>query len=119
MSHGQDHAAELAATWTTELRRTGRIHAPFHSDDERELYRRAGRKAGRLLQRPVRTLVVGSEVQVLLTDWMDRPLERQLEHARTRNAIDRAFAAAENQPAPKPPAIAPVTPLRRPPRATP
>jgi hypothetical protein len=116
MSHDQDRAAALAATWTTELRRTGRIQARFDTDDERELYRHAGRKAGRLLQRPVRTLVISDEVHVLLTDWMDRPLERQLEHARTRNAIDRAFTVAD-QPAPEAPTPAPVTPLRRPPRS--
>jgi hypothetical protein len=46
MSHGQDQAAELAATWSTELRRTGRIQAHFGTDTERELYRRTGRKAG-------------------------------------------------------------------------
>jgi hypothetical protein len=43
------------------------------------MYRSAGRKAGRVLERPVRTLVQGRHVLVVLEDWMDNPLRQQVE----------------------------------------
>lgn len=105
-----DPVAELAAAWTTPLRRTGHVRVRFDTDEERDLYRRAGRRAGRLLSRPVRTFVTGDQVHVVLDDWMENPLERQLEDPRTRKAIDAAFETRDSASAPE---IASVTPLHR------
>jgi hypothetical protein len=107
----QDRAAELGAKWCDQLRRTGEIRIGFAADDERDLYRRAGRQAGRLLKRPIRTVVAGNTVVITLEDWMDNPLERRLEDTRTRKAVDRAFTATGQQrPAPAP-TVRPVTRL--------
>jgi hypothetical protein len=113
MNHDdRDGVAELAAGWITQLRRTGGVRVQFTTDDERDLYRRAGRKAGKMLERPVRTVVTGDQVHIVLDDWMDNPLERQLEDSRTRKAIDSAFAEVDTQPAAEP-TIVTVTPLHR------
>ncbi|GAA2078053.1 hypothetical protein GCM10009780_13680 [Actinomadura alba] len=45
MTQDRDHIPELAETWTHELRRNEHVRAPFETDEQRELYRRAGRKA--------------------------------------------------------------------------
>ncbi|GAA2442103.1 hypothetical protein GCM10010191_68020 [Actinomadura vinacea] len=105
----QGRVDELATEWSTPLRRTGHVRVRFATESQRDLYRRAGRKAGRILGRPVRTVVTGDQVHVMLDDWMDNPLERQVEDPRTRKAIDAAFAHAANEPEPP---IASVTELR-------
>ncbi|WP_329097900.1 hypothetical protein OG979_20265 [Actinomadura citrea] len=106
MSHDQDQVAALAAAWIPDLRRTGGVRV--HFDADRALYRAAARQAARILDRPVQTTTIGTHVHVLVSDWTERPLERQLEDARTRNAIDAAFATPDEPPAPR----ASVTPLR-------
>jgi hypothetical protein len=109
VTHDQDAATALAAEWSEALRRTGQVIAPFDTDDERELFRTAGRKAGRLLERPVRTLVQGTSVLVVLDDWMDNPLQTQVEGIRARKAIDAAFAATDTETdSPAPPATRPL-----------
>lgn len=108
MSHDQDQAAALAAAWLPGLRRTGGVRVHFDTEAERDLYRAAAREAARILDRPVETTTIGTQVHVLVTDWAEHPLERQLEDARTRNAIDAAFAAPDKPPTPR----ASVTPLR-------
>ncbi|TMR07291.1 hypothetical protein ETD83_01485 [Actinomadura soli] len=109
MSSDQDRATELAQQWTTDLRRTGGVRVHFDTDADRDLYQAAAQQAGRLLGRPVETTVIGNQVHVLITDWAQHPLEARLEDARTRNAIDAAFDAADD---PSPPHTASVTPLR-------
>ncbi|MEV0398850.1 hypothetical protein [Actinoallomurus sp. NPDC050550] len=93
MSHDQDHAADLAAQWAEQLRRTGGLDARYTDDEELARYRRASRDAGKLLDRPVQTVARRGVLHVSLADWGDNPLEARLEDARTRNAIDRAFRA--------------------------
>jgi hypothetical protein len=79
---------KLADTFTDTLRRNGGIRAAFGTAHERDLYRRAGRKAGRTLKRPVHTMISGNDVLIWLDDWGENPLERQLEHVRVRKALD-------------------------------
>jgi hypothetical protein len=100
VSADHDPATELAATYAQQLRRTGEVRAHFDTDDERNLYRRAGRAAGRLLDRPIRTLVNGNQVFIVLDDWMDNPLQVQVEANRTRKAINQAFATDAAKPRP-------------------
>ncbi|MEW2356533.1 hypothetical protein [Spirillospora sp. NPDC029432] len=107
-----DQATELATTWTEQLRRTGHVRVRFEHDDERDLFRRAGRRAGRMLNRPVRTVVTGDQVHVMLNDWMDNPLRHRLEASRTRKAIDAAFAEEEAE-SEREDTAAQVTPIRR------
>lgn len=108
MSHEQDQAAALAAAWLPGLRRTGGVRVHFDTEADCDLYRAAAREAARILGRQVETTIVGSMVHVLVSDWAERPLERQLEDARTRNAIDTAFAAPDEPSSPR----ANVTPPR-------
>ncbi|MEU8119769.1 hypothetical protein AB0C21_13790 [Spirillospora sp. NPDC049024] len=112
MSHDQDQAAALAAAlaaaWIPDLRRTGGVRVPFDTDADRDLYRAAAREAARILDRPVETTTIGTQVHVLVSDWAERPLEQRLEDARTRNAIDAAFASLDEPPTDR----ASVTPLR-------
>jgi hypothetical protein len=107
-----DPVTELAESWITPLRRTGHVRMRFATNDECELYRRAGRRAGHILERPVRTVVTGDQVHVMLDDWMDNPLERQLGDSRTRKAIDAALADTSTS-SKSPPTIATVTPIHR------
>jgi hypothetical protein len=79
---------KLADTFTDTLRRTGGMRVAFATAHERDLYRRAGRRAGRTLKRPVRTMISGNDVLIWLDDWGDNPLERQLDHVRVRKALD-------------------------------
>ncbi|MCO6004178.1 hypothetical protein NE236_04230 [Actinoallomurus purpureus] len=92
MSHDQDHA-DLVSQWAEQLRRTGGVDVRYTDDDDLARYRRAGRDAGKLLDRPVQTVARHGIIHVSLTDWGDNPLETRLEDARTRNAIDRPFRA--------------------------
>jgi hypothetical protein len=66
VTRDQDSAAALAQTWSDVLRRTGQVRLTFDSEHQRDLFRSAGRKAGRLLERPVTTLVQGTSVLVVL-----------------------------------------------------
>lgn len=81
----------LARDYAATLQQLGHIIQPYHSDDERDRIRRAGRAAGRILQRPVRTLDRDRAVHIVLDDWEDNPLQRQLSDIRIRKNIDRVF----------------------------
>lgn len=74
-----------------KLRATGQATYHYTDDKERDELRSAGRQAGRALGRPVRTIARNNRIHIVLTDWGDNPLERQLDDAKTRNAIDRAL----------------------------
>lgn len=74
-----------------ELRRTGQVSRAYHNDAERDELRRTGRRAARILSRPIQTLARSGVLHIVLTGWGDNPLERQLDDAKTRNAIDRAL----------------------------
>lgn len=87
----QDRTAELAQTWAQELRRSGGVHTRYGTEQELAELRRAGRQAGKILDRPVRTTGRNNDFHVELTDWGTNPLEERLSDARTRNAIDQAF----------------------------
>ena len=102
MPHEQDLTEALASEWSETLRRAGEVRVTFDTDEERDLYRSAGRKAGRLLKRRVRTVVNGRRVLIVLDDWMDNPLQARVEANRSRKAIDQAFAADDSQPPPMP-----------------
>ena len=89
-----DHdTADLAVQWAEQLRRTGGVQVRYTDDEALARYRRVGREAGELLQRPVQTVARRGVLHVALTDWGDNPLETRLDDARTRNAIDKAFRA--------------------------
>ncbi|MER6814509.1 hypothetical protein ABT299_34985 [Spirillospora sp. NPDC000708] len=94
---------DLAAVIADQLKRTGQTGTVYHSPDERDRLRAAGRQAGRMLNRPVRTFDTAARhprcdtdqcgtVRVVLTDWGTNPLERQLTQTRANKAIDRALS---------------------------
>lgn len=99
----------LATAIADQLRRTGEARTPYHSHHERDQLRRAGRRAGRTLDRRVRTFDVPAEphphcdrdqcgtVAVILPDWGTNPLEARLTQSRANNAIDRALAAPDQR----------------------
>ncbi|MEW1837516.1 hypothetical protein AB0392_06115 [Nonomuraea angiospora] len=71
---------------------TGQFQRRFLSGTERDELRSAGRKAGRILGRPIRTTVVGKymdHVFVMLMDYGAEPIEVVMSEARTRIAMDR------------------------------
>lgn len=74
-----------------QLRRTGQVSRTYHTDTERDELRRTGRKAARILGRPLHTTARSGVLHMVLTDWGENPLERQLDDAKARNAIDRAL----------------------------
>ncbi|CNF41097.1 Uncharacterised protein [Mycobacterium tuberculosis] len=93
---------DLAAVIAEQLRRSGQTSTVYHSPDERDRLRAAGRRAGRQLNRPVRTFDTAARhprcdadqcgtVLIALTDWGTNPLERQLSETRANKAIDRAL----------------------------
>jgi hypothetical protein len=100
--HEQDLTEALASEWSETLRRAGEVRVTFDTDEERDLYRSAGRKAGRLLKRRVRTVVNGRRVLIVLDDWMDNPLQARVEDNRARKALDLAFSEDATQPPPVP-----------------
>ncbi|MGH3388204.1 MAG: hypothetical protein ACRDOO_04935 [Actinomadura sp.] len=102
MADDQDSIDALAIEWSETLRRSGQVVVTFNSHHERDRYRKAGRKAGRLLDRPVKTRVLHRSVLIVLTDWMDNPLQVHVEDIRARKAIDEAFSAPDTQPPPAP-----------------
>jgi hypothetical protein len=80
---------QLADEYTVTLRRTGQHIHTYTTDDERDLYRRAGRRAGRQLHRPVRTFDTGNAVIIVLTDWGEHnPLEAALLQSRVNKMIE-------------------------------
>lgn len=94
---------DLAAVIADQLKRSGETSTVYHSPDERNRLRAAGRQAGRLLNRPVRTFDTAARhprcdadqcgtVRIALTDWGTNPLERQLTETRANKAIDRALS---------------------------
>jgi hypothetical protein len=83
--------AELVTRWAEQLRRTGGINVGFTTDQDLARYRRTARNVGGLLGRPVHTVARHGLLHIGLADWGENPLEARLEHARTRNAVDRAF----------------------------
>jgi hypothetical protein len=85
--------AHLAAAWAERLRRTGGVDVRYHDDEDLARYRRAGREASKLLQRPMHTAARRGIPHVALTDWGDNPLETRLDDVSTRIAIDKAFRA--------------------------
>jgi hypothetical protein len=85
--------ADLAAQWADQLRRTGGVQIHYTDDQDLSRYRRAGREAGKLLQRPIETVARNGTLHIALADWGDNVLETHLDKARTRNAIDKAFRA--------------------------
>ncbi|MFB4310475.1 hypothetical protein [Actinomadura sp. GTD37] len=93
---------DLAAVIAEQLRRSGQTRTVYHSPDERDRLRAAGRQAGRQLHRPVRTFDTAARhprcdadqcgtVLIAVTDWGTNPLERQLSETRANKAIDRAL----------------------------
>lgn len=93
---------DLAAAIADQLRRTGQTRTIYHTPDERDRLRAAGRQAGRLLNRPIRTFDTAARhprcdtdqcgtILIALTDWGTNPLERQLAETRANKAIDRAL----------------------------
>ncbi|TDC44907.1 hypothetical protein E1281_32200 [Actinomadura sp. KC345] len=93
---------DLAAVIAEQLRRSGQTSTVYHSSDERDRLRTAGRQAGRLLDRPVRTFDTTARhprcdadqcgtVLIAVTDWGTNPLERQLSETRANKAIDHAL----------------------------
>ncbi|TDC54316.1 hypothetical protein E1281_16400 [Actinomadura sp. KC345] len=94
---------DLPAVIADELRRSGQTRATYHSHDERDRLRAAGRQAGRSLDRPVRTFDTAARhprcdadqcgtVLIALTDWGSaNPLEDRLARSRANNAVDRAL----------------------------
>ncbi|MBO2459256.1 hypothetical protein [Actinomadura violacea] len=94
---------DLAAVIADQLKRSGETGTVYHSPDERERLRAAGRQAGRLLNRPIRTFDTAARhprcdadqcgtVLIALADWGTNPLERQLSETRANKAIDRALS---------------------------
>lgn len=96
MSDDSDKA-DLAAQWAEQLRRTGGVQIRYTDDEALARYRRAGREAGKLLDRPVQTHARRGILHVALTDWGNNPLETRLDDARIRNAIDDAFRVDPEQ----------------------
>jgi hypothetical protein len=100
MSTHADPIAQLAAIQANELKRSGQIVCRYHTDQQRDQLRAAGRRAGRTLNRPVRTFdhphpvpgPPGGTVIVVIADWGEHnPLEHRLSQARANNAIERAL----------------------------
>jgi hypothetical protein len=89
----------LSAVIADELRRAGEVHARYRTRGDRDRLRQAGRRAGRLLGRPVQTHATpGADsdehgtVIITITDWgTANPLESRLTTSRANNAIDRAL----------------------------
>jgi hypothetical protein len=80
-----------------QLRRTEGLQIRNTDDETLARYRRTGRQADELLNRPVQTTTRHGILHIALTDWGHNPLETHLDDARTRNAIDRAFPAHPGQ----------------------
>jgi hypothetical protein len=91
-----EHFTAVAEAIADALKRTGSISHAYHNGDERDLLRQAGRRVGRMLNRPVRTVDAGRSVHVVLTDWGNNPLETQLSELRANKAIDAALATDDD-----------------------
>jgi hypothetical protein len=94
---------ELATAMCETLRRAGQVMTPYRDDEECELLRRAGRKAGRLLDRPVRTRVSeydDAAVVIAISDWGDEhhPLEARLSSVRTARIMNDVFTKDPDSP---------------------
>lgn len=74
---------ELAATGSARAELT-ELHVPV------EVWRKVARRAGRELGRPIATLIVGSSVHVVLSDWPSTPAEHREHEHRKRQAITAA-----------------------------
>jgi hypothetical protein len=59
-----------------------------------EIWRKAARRAGRVLGRPTHTLVHGDLVQAYLTDWPSTPDEQHKRDRALREAIERTVHIA-------------------------
>ncbi|WP_329519884.1 hypothetical protein [Spirillospora sp. NBC_01491] len=99
---------ELTAATADQLKRTGEIRATYHSHHDRDRLRAAGRQAGRLIARPVRTFDIPATptprcstekcgtVVITVTNWGTNPLEARLTESRANNAVDRALASDQH-----------------------
>jgi hypothetical protein len=92
-----EHLTAVAQAIADALKRSGSISHAYRNEHERDLLRQAGRRAGRILNRPVRTMDAGKSVHVALTDWGNNPLETQLSELRANKAIDAALATDDSR----------------------
>lgn len=90
---------ELATAMCETLRRTGQVVTHYHDGEERDLLRRAGHKAGRLMERKIVTHATDESVIVALADWGDenRPLEAHLSDVRARRILDQSMKRPPEQ----------------------
>jgi len=94
-----DVLTEVAEALADQLRRTGQVITGYTTPEQCAFLRRAGRKAGRLLHRPITTRDTDHTVIIAVSDWGDaNPLETELTNIRIRKATDRAFRAMPTHP---------------------
>lgn len=92
-TYDKESGENLTAIVAEELRRYGQVKVSTPHQTQRDLIRSAGRRAGRQLNRPVRTFEHGQTVTVLITDWgQSNPLETRLQEAQANNRINRALS---------------------------
>lgn len=75
--------AQLAANGTA-IADVGRLAVPV------DVWRKAARRAGKILGRPVRTVLHGGAVEAYLVDWPANPDEQRKRDRVLRAAIERA-----------------------------
>src|SRR4051812_24090891 len=91
---GPTMTEDLPLVIARSLLDTGQFMRRFLFEDERDEIRKAGRTAGRILGRPIRTAVVGEQMDhviVLLMDYGAEPIEEAMSEARSRIALERVF----------------------------
>ncbi|MBB4934757.1 hypothetical protein F4561_005651 [Lipingzhangella halophila] len=85
----EDHAQRIA----TELRRTGAVVLACADDAERDQARHAGRRAGDIIGRSVRTKILPDQsVGIWDAERQDNPLQARLDERRATRTMDQAFA---------------------------
>ncbi len=75
-----------------ELRRTGAVVLSGADEDERDQARAAGRRAGKIINRRIRTKILPDDrVAVWDHDRQDNPLHAYLDRQRANRVMDDAF----------------------------
>lgn len=79
-----------------QLRRRGSVQAQVATDEEADQWRKAARAAARSLGRPVETLQHRHLVVAALKDWPANELEKHIQDAELRKAVNRMVNPPES-----------------------